>query len=153
MMRIRFLALLTVLALGSSALVAACGSSESTGSSEPAGSTSPQTGFVVRLKAAGHHPKVGKPWRIEVTATREGSDQPIQGAAFYEFLFGGAVVSKQYPAPHGGSATKPYRFVGHYSDALTFPGRAVGQPLTFRVVVRAGSLGTRHVDYPVRVVR
>jgi hypothetical protein len=61
------------------------------------------------------------------------------------------VVSTQYPAPHGGHATKPYRFYGHFADTLTFPKRSVDQPLTFRVVVKAGKLGTRRVNYPIRV--
>jgi len=108
-------------------------------------------GFVVHLKAPGHHPKVGKPWKITVTATRKGSGKPVHAAAFYQFLARGSVVSTQYPAPHGGRATKPYHFFGKYTDALKFPKRSVGQPLTFRVVVRAGPLGTRHVDYKVRI--
>lgn len=108
-------------------------------------------GFTVRMNAPTHHPEVGKSWTISVTAKRTGSGAPVHGAAFYEFLYGGAVVSKQYPAPHGGPAKSPYHFVGHFTDTLTFPSRSVGQPLTFRVVVRAGPLGTAHADYPIRV--
>lgn len=118
----------------------------------PAGSAS-AAGFVVHLRAPGHHPKAGKAWRIRVTAKRKGSHRPVHAAAFYEFLYGGTVVSKQYPAPHGGHAKKPYHFFGRFSDSLTFPRRSVGQPLTFRVVVRAGPLGTTHADYSIRVVR
>ena len=108
-------------------------------------------GFTVDLQAPTHHPKVGKDWKITVTAKRKGTGKPVHGAAFYEFVFGGAVVSTQYPAPHGGPAKAPYHFIGSFTDTLTFPKRSVGQPLTFRVVVRAGPLGTAHADYPIRV--
>ncbi|HVW46997.1 MAG TPA: hypothetical protein VHA76_08090 [Solirubrobacterales bacterium] len=109
-------------------------------------------GFDVQMKAPTHHPKVGKDWKITVTAKRTGSGKPVHGAAFYEFLYGGAVVSKQYPAPKGGPAKSPWHFTGSFTDTLTFPKRSVGEPLTFRVVVRAGPLGTAHADYPIRVV-
>lgn len=108
-------------------------------------------GFVVHFKAPGHHPKVGDPWKIKVTAVRKGSRKPIHAAAFYQFVSGGSVVSTQYPAPHGGHATKPYHFFGSFTDTLKFPKRSLNQPLTFRVVVKAGPLGTRRVDYPIRV--
>lgn len=109
--------------------------------------------FVVHFRAAGHHPEVGKLWRITVTAKRRRSHRPIHAAAFYQFVAGGSVVSTQYPAPRGGHATRPYRFFGRFSDTLKFPARSLGQPLTFRVVVRAGRLGTAHVDYRIRVRR
>jgi len=108
-------------------------------------------GFSVGLQAPGHHPQAGKPWKIKVTARRDGGGGPVHGAAVYEFLFGGSVVSTQYPAPGGGKATKPYHFVGSFTDVIRFPQKSVGAPLTFRVVVKAGPLGTRHVDYPVTV--
>lgn len=143
MIRLRLLGLLTAAAL----LVPAASASGSAPASASA------AGFVVRLKAPTHHPKVGKRWRITVTAKRKGSNKPVHAAAFYQFLYGGSVVSKQYPAPHGGKANKPYHFYGHFSDTLKFPQRSVGQPLTFRVVVRAGRLGTAHADYNIRVVK
>ncbi|MFN8218411.1 MAG: hypothetical protein U0R71_17615 [Solirubrobacterales bacterium] len=114
--------------------------------------TAAAAGFVVHLRAPSHHPKVGRDWKITVTAKRKGTHAPVHGAAFYEFLYGGSVVSTQYPAPHGGPAKKPYHFYGRYSDTLTFPKRSVGVPLTFRVVVRAGPLGTTHADYNISVV-
>ena len=88
--------------------------------------------FVVHLGAPGHHPKVGEPWRIKVSAqTRSGRD--IHAAALYKFLYNGQVVSTQYPSPHSGpkgpERHRPYRFFGSFIDRLYFPERAVGIPL------------------------
>jgi hypothetical protein len=116
----------------------------------------PAAGFVVHLRAPNHHPKVGEPWRIKVSA-RTNSGRDIHAAALYKFIYNGSVVSTQYPSPHSGpqgpERHRPYHFFGSFIDRLYFPKRAVGIPLRFRVVVRAGPLGTKHVDYGISVVR
>jgi hypothetical protein len=81
---------------------------------------------------ATHQPKVNTNVWITVTATLNG--KPAHATAKYEFLFGGAVVSTQYPRfnPH-------FSFTGHFTDNLVFPASAVGEPLTLRVVIKADS--------------
>ncbi|MFN8160842.1 MAG: hypothetical protein U0R52_07355 [Solirubrobacterales bacterium] len=110
--------------------------------------------FTVHLKAPGHHPKAGKPWKITVSAKRK-NGRKVHAAALYKFLFNGSVVGTSYPSPNNPcsdrSRQRPYRFFGSYTDRLCFPSRSVGIPLTLRVVVRAGPLGTKHVDYDIKV--
>ena len=118
--------------------------------------------FVARLKAPGHHPKAGKRWTIKVSA-RTRSGKPVRARAYYQFLYGGQVVSTQYPSPRsrpgqcpGGSGCRrsPYPFRGSYRDpTIVWPRRAVGYRLTFRVVVKTKTRGTRKVGYWVRVRR
>jgi hypothetical protein len=109
--------------------------------------------FVARLKAPGHHPTAGRNWTIEVSA-RTSSGRPVRATAFYQFLYGGRVVSTQYPSPppHPDRNT-PFPFRGSYRDPVVWPARAVGYKLTFRVVVRSPGRGTRKLDYWVRVRR
>jgi len=76
-------------------------------------------------------PKINKLVPMSVTATLNG--KPAKATAVYEFLFGGTVVSTQYPYNN-----KHYTFTGHYKDTLSFPANSLGFPLTFRVVVKAG---------------
>jgi hypothetical protein len=103
--------------------------------------------FVARLKAPGHHPTAGKRWPIRVTA-RTKSGKAVHATAYYQFLYGGQVVATRYPFKRG----TPYAFKGSYRDrTVTWPARAVGYRLTFRVVVETKSRGTRHLDYWVRV--
>jgi hypothetical protein len=116
--------------------------------------------FVARLKAPGHHPEAGKRWTIKVTA-RTRSGKPVRARAYYQFLYGGQVVSTQYPSPRsrpgacpGSDACRdsPYPFRGSYRDpTIIWPRRSVGYRLTFRVVVKAKKRGTRKLDYWVRV--
>jgi hypothetical protein len=118
--------------------------------------------FVARLKAPGHNPKAGKRWPIEVTA-RTRSGKPVRARAHYQFLYGGQVVSTQYPSPRSrpgecpggrGCRRSPYPFRGSFRDrTIVWPARAVGYRLTFRVVVKAKRRGTRKLDYRVRVRR
>jgi hypothetical protein len=82
------------------------------------------------LAPGSHTPKVNVKYPITVTATLSG--KPAHATAIYEFLFGGAVVSTQYV-----KGNKHFSFTGHYSDTLLFPADAAGEPLTFRVVIRA----------------
>ncbi|MGD1051825.1 MAG: hypothetical protein ABR947_12230 [Solirubrobacteraceae bacterium] len=77
-----------------------------------------------------HTPKVNVKWPITVTATLSG--KPAHATAFYEFLFGGSVVSTQYV-----SNNKHFSFTGHFSDKLLFPADSAGEPLTLRVVIKA----------------
>jgi hypothetical protein len=106
-----------------------------------------EPGFVARLKAPGHHPTAGKRWPIRVTA-RTKSGKAVHATAYYQFLYGGQVVATRYPFKR----STPYAFKGSYRDrTVTWPARAVGYRLTFRVVVETKSRGTRHLDYWVRV--
>jgi hypothetical protein len=125
-------------------------------------STADAASFVARLKAPGHHPTVGKRWPITVSA-RTRSGRPLRATAYYQFLYGGQVVSTQYPSPHsrpgqcpGGDSCRhsPYPFRGRYRDrTIVWPARAVGYRLVFRVVVHARGRGTKKLNYWVRVRR
>jgi hypothetical protein len=118
--------------------------------------------FVARLKASGHRPEAGKRWPIRVTA-RTPSGRAVRATAYYQFVYGGQVVSTQYPNPRarpgecpGGRRCRrsPYRFRGSFRDpSIVWPRRAVGFRLTFRVGVKSRGRGTRKLDYWVRVRR
>jgi hypothetical protein len=118
--------------------------------------------FVARLKAGGHHPKAGKRWPISVSA-RTRSGKPVRATAYYQFLYGGQVVSTQYPNPHArpgacpgasGCRRSPYPFRGSFRDpTIVWPRRSVGYRLTFRVVVKSKGRGTKKLNYAVRVRR
>jgi hypothetical protein len=86
--------------------------------------------LVATLKPSTHTPKIDTKWPITVTATLSG--RPAHATAAYEFVFGGTVVSTQYP-----SNKKHFSFTGHFSDTLVFPASSVGEPLTLRVVIKA----------------
>jgi hypothetical protein len=108
--------------------------------------------FVAKLKAPSTSPKVNKNWTITVSARTRGGNA-LKATAFYQFLFNNQVVSTQYPSPgkKAGSSSKPYVFTGSYKDPLRFPARAVGIPLTLRVVVRVAGKGAVKLDESVRV--
>ena len=116
-------------------------------------STADASNFVLRLHAPNHSPKAGKLWWITVSA-RSSSGRAMRGAAFYEFVYGGQVVSTQYPNPHSlkRAPHHPYSFTGSFRDSLLFPKRSVGIPLKLRVVVRVGRT-TKHVDWRIKVRR
>jgi hypothetical protein len=78
-----------------------------------------------------HTPKVNAKWPLSVTATLSGKPAAHATAA-YQFLFGGLVVSTQYPR-----SNKHFTFTGHFRDDLVFPASSLGQPLTLRVVIKA----------------
>ena len=110
--------------------------------------------WVLRLKTPRTQPRVNHGWKITVSAhTRSG--RPLRARAYYQFLYQGQVVSVQYPSPGKppGTAHKPYRFRGSYSDKLKFPARSRGIPLTLRVVVKADRRSTQHRDKRIRVRR
>jgi hypothetical protein len=90
------------------------------------------------LYAAGHNPKVGRPWPVGFTVTRAG--RPARSSVSYEYLFGGAVVARR----------SHYTFTGSFRDTFQWPRSAVGYPLTFRAVIVSGGT-TINLDYPVKV--
>jgi hypothetical protein len=98
--------------------------------------------FTVSLRAPGHHPKVNRNWTIRVSLR----PPSLQGKPYYQFLLNGGVVSTQYV-----NGNRNFTFRGHYTDPQTFPPSSVGIALTFRVVV-VTRCGTKHADYPVKVV-
>jgi hypothetical protein len=114
----------------------------------------PAAQFVAHLHAPNHHPKAGtKTWRITVTA-RTASGRALHAKATYKFLFRGRVVSTQYPNPgHVKGGKRPYAFTGRYRDTILWPRRAVGFPLTFRVVVVVPGKGHVNLDWKVLVHR
>jgi hypothetical protein len=126
----------------------------------PASAASPP--FVATLKAPTHHPKANALWRITVTA-RSRSGKALRATADYQFLLDGQVVARPHPSPNadprsacakaGNCRHGPWPFRGRYRDTLIFPARSAGIDLTFRVVVKVKGMGTRNLDYSVRVRR
>lgn len=116
--------------------------------------SAPAAQFVAHLHAPNHRPKAGaKNWRITVTA-RTPSGRKLHAKAVYKFLFHGRVVSTQYPNPgHSKGGKRPYSFTGRYSDTILWPRRAVGIPLTFRVVVTVRGKGSVNLNWNVVVHR
>jgi hypothetical protein len=103
--------------------------------------------LTATLSPPPHSPKVGSKPPITVTATLNGKPAK-QATAFYEFLFAGQVVSTQYIR-----GNKHFTFNGHFGDTLgPFPATAAGQPLTFRVVVKAGGR-TVNLNWALSVVQ
>ncbi len=86
--------------------------------------------LVATLTPSTHTPKINTLMPIAVTATLNG--KPAHATAAYEFVFGGAVVSTQYPYNN-----KHFSFTGHFSDKLNFPASSLGFTLTLRVVIKA----------------
>jgi hypothetical protein len=78
-----------------------------------------------------HTPKVNAKWPLSVTASVNGKPA-AHATAVYEFLFGGLIVSTQYPR-----FNKHFTFTGHFSDNLIFPPDSKAEPLTLRVVIKA----------------
>jgi hypothetical protein len=74
-----------------------------------------------------------------VTARTSGG-RPLRAVVTYQYLFAGQVVARR----------SRYRFTGTFHDVIRWPDNSVGYPLTFRAVVST-KLGTRNLDYPVRV--
>ncbi|MGZ6588156.1 MAG: hypothetical protein ACXVHX_28160 [Solirubrobacteraceae bacterium] len=104
----------------------------------PSGAAAP--GLQVTLRCPDHHPKVGRPWPIDITATRRG--RGVSGRVRYEYLYQGNVVAHR----------SNYRFRGHFHDTLDWPASAVGLRLTFRAVVST-RYGTRRPSCWVQVRR
>ena len=119
--------------------------------------------FSAKLKAPTHNPKAGKLWPITVTV-RSNSGKALRATATYQFVFNGSVVATRYPSPKADPKSKcskegtcrktPYPFRGRMRDAtFTWPARAVGIDLTFRVIVVVKGKGRVNLDYAVRVHR
>lgn len=123
-----------IVAVAVALAVAGCGG----GKAKPKAPAQP---FDLSVQTGGPNPRVGKDWPVTLTVTRAG--RPLSGKVTYEFVFGGSVVGKRGPYPLRG---------GHYHDTPTFPTRAIGIPLTFRLVVST-RYGTRNVDRQVTVRR
>jgi hypothetical protein len=123
------------LALG----LVACGGGSGAGGGETVRRPPPRP--TVTLTAPGHRPVVNAPWPITIRARGPGGE-PLRAEVRYQFLFAGAVVARR---SHD-------RFKGVFHDAIRWPAKSLGIPLTFRAVVTT-PLGTRKLDYPVRVRR
>jgi hypothetical protein len=119
--------------------------------------------FVAKLKAPSHSPKANTFWPITVTA-RTSSGRALRATATYQFVYNGQVVATRYPSPNanpksacskaGTCRHTPWPFRGTLRDrTFTWPARAVGIPLTFRVVVNVKGMGRVNVNYSVRVRR
>jgi hypothetical protein len=118
---------------------------------------------VATLRAPTHHPKAGRPWPITVTC-RTAAGAPMRATAVYQFVFQGQVVATRYPSPNanprsacskaGTCRHAPWPFRGRmYDPTFEWPARAVGIPLTLRVVVNVPGRGTLRLNYAVRVSR
>jgi hypothetical protein len=126
----------------------------------PAPAASPP--FKASLEAPTHHPKANALWRITVTA-KSNSGRSLRATADYQFLLHGQVVARSHPSPNanprsacakaGNCRHSPWPFRGRFHDTLIWPARSAGIDLTFRVVVKVAGLGTRNLDYSVRVRR
>jgi hypothetical protein len=114
------------------------------------------------LKAPGHHPKAGVLWPVTVTCRRGG--RAVRATATYQFVYNGQVVATRYPSPKADPNSKctragtcrhsPYPFKGRFRDGtFTWPRRAVGFPLTLRVVIRVRGGGKVNLNYAVKVHR
>lgn len=97
----------------------------------------------VWLHGQNHAPVIGKLWHYSVLATH-GNGQPLSGKVDTEFVFNGTVVGREVPPTH------PLKN-GRLNDAVTYPARAAGIPLTFRVVIHT-PLGSVTLNWPVKVV-
>jgi hypothetical protein len=118
---------------------------------------------VAHLTAPTHHPKAGKLWPITVTC-RTRSGKAVRATATYQFVYNGQVVATRYPSPNanpnsacskaGTCRHSPYPFKGRMHDGtFSWPRRAVGFPLTLRVVVRVAGKGAVNLNYAVKVHR
>jgi hypothetical protein len=127
----------------------------------PAGPVGAAAPCVAKLKAPGHRPKANRLWPVTVTC-RTPSGKPVRATATYQFIYEGQVVATRYPSPKadpkspcsraGTCRHSPYPFKGTMRDpTFIWPRRAVGFPLTLRVVVRVRGKGSVNLDYAVKV--
>jgi hypothetical protein len=93
--------------------------------------------FKLTPHIANHAPTINKKWPITVDVTK--GTTKLSGSVTYQFLFSGTVVSTQ----KGHSFTN-----GVYKDALEFPSKSLGQPLTLRIVVKTKD-GSEHLDWAI----
>jgi hypothetical protein len=97
--------------------------------------------FKAVLHAPNHTPKANTKWKITVDVTRGATK--LSGSVRYEFLFSGAVVSRQ----PGHSFTN-----GVYTDGLVFPTSAVGMKLTLKTIVKT-KYGTVALPWTVMTLK
>jgi hypothetical protein len=127
------------------------------------GSASAAPSFVATLKAGTHTPKADRAWPVTVTV-RSRSGRSLRATATYQFVYNGQVVATRYPSPKSDPKSKcskegtcrrsPYPFTGRFRDpTITWPARSAGIALTFRVVIKVKGMGTKNLDYSVRVRR
>jgi hypothetical protein len=109
--------------------------------------------LTATFSASTHTPNCKQKWPVTVTAKLHG--KPAHATAFYQFLFAGQVVSKQYPfgATRKNRHDHVWAFYGGFTDNTfgPFGSASVGQPLAIRAVVKV----LRYAAYPsfsVRVV-
>ena len=128
-----------------------------------AGHATAATPFVATLKATTHNPKADAAWPITVTV-RSHSGKSLRATAIYQFVYNGQVVATRYPSPKADLHSKcnkegtcrhsAYPFTWRLRDpTVTWPARSAGIALKFRVVIKVKGLGTRNLDYSVRVRR
>lgn len=95
-------------------------------------------GFKIKPHILNHTPTINRKWPVRLTVTR--GRTRLSGTVKYEFLFDGTVVSHQ--AGH--------KFThGTYTDTMIFPPKALGEPLTLRILVTVPKYGTEHLDWKV----
>ena len=96
------------------------------------------------LHAPNHAPKAGKPWRYSIVVT-DAAGHPLSGIIDVQFTFAGQVVGKDIPPTH--------KFTqGAFQEVLTFPARAVGEPISLQLVIHTTE-GSTTVNWPVTVVQ
>ncbi len=95
-----------------------------------------------RLIAPNHHPIANKPWPYTVIAT-DANGTPLPGTVDVQFTFQGVVVGHDTPRTHKLSG-------GRWHDELTYPPRAIGEPIALQLVVHT-SIGSATINWPVVV--
>jgi len=94
--------------------------------------------FTATLTGSTHRPHAGKAMHYTVKVRRHGKG--IRAKIKPLFVYQGLVVGSE-PAR---------KIKGRYRDSLTWPKRAIGYPLTFRIRVKT-KYGTRNLDWWIRV--
>jgi hypothetical protein len=125
-----------------SATTSSAGSASATTQTTATGVTGSNGALRATLHAPNHTPKAGTFWHYSVRAS-DANGKPVAGTVETVFAFGGQVVGRESPPTH--PLTR-----GRLNDKVTFPARALGIPLTFRVVVHT-HLGSITLDWPVKV--
>ena len=81
------------------------------------------------LTAPTHAPTVGKPWRLTVTATRNG--RPLVGRVKIDILHDGSIV---------GHAADGALRGGRFANDFPWPKESVGHPLTVKTTISGGGV-------------
>ncbi len=109
--------------------------------------------LTATFSAGTHHPNCRQMWPVTVTARYYG--RPAHASAYYQFLYNGSLVNKQYPfsgTPRN-RRNRIWYFYGSFYDNTfgPFGALAVGHTLTVRAVVQVGRY-TAYPSYWVQVV-